>query len=192
MDRKRNVVLGLSLALSVVTTGCLPTKGTLTPQDKLSVATMALEAGATLARLGKAQVMAAGSYPGCVVMEIVSASLSSASEATLAGALKTHVLPSVDVDLSGCKLLADKKTENSDGAQEVQKIYGLYVHPVLEIVSDRIENSKAISCRNRAIINASFSYADVALEPILEEIANPDGKFEIPQIPLDLSKCTDA
>ena len=191
MDGNKYANFGIALAIGVGLTGCLPTKGTLTPEDKLSVATMALEAGATLAELAKAQVLAAGSYPGCVVMEIVVATLSAASEATLGAALETPVLPKVSVDLSDCKVLADKWPEGSDAAAEVKGIYDLYVVPVTSIVMDRIAKSSKIKCRDAAIIEAAFSYSTQALGPILDEIANPDGKFEIPQIPLDLSKCTE-
>lgn len=187
---RNNAFLSIALVLSVGFTGCLPVKGTLSPEDKLSVATMALEAGATLSTLGRAQLMAAGSYPGCVVMEIVAATLTSASEATLGGAIEAPVLPSVDVDLSSCMRLTDKTPEGSDAAEEIKGIYDLYVRPVTDIVMDRIAKSTKIKCRDAAIIQAAFSYATVALDPILEEIANPDGKFEIPQIPLDLAECS--
>lgn len=107
MSRIGKFTVAASLVLPFVLGGCVPKKGTASPEDYFPLIQVALAGGETAAMIGHNEAIKAKNFGGCVAASTLITAFDGAGE-ILAGKLAGQiVIPGVDLDVSECLALRD-------------------------------------------------------------------------------------
>jgi len=99
----------------------------------------------------------------------------------------TGVIPSVEVDINSCLVLQESPMEpvlEADAKALVDALSGSIL-PAVESITLLVMEGKDVSCEDKAIAKAVFSYVSAVKGPLIEELAAPDGRVYVPAVSLE-------
>ena len=111
MSRMAKSTLLVTLLLPLALGGCVPKKGTTSPEDYYPLIQVALGVGQTAAAIGRDQSIQDGNFELCVVSDVLSAAFGSAGEVLGGNISGQPVIPGIDLDLTDCLALWEKPAE---------------------------------------------------------------------------------
>ena len=114
MSRIGKFTVAAALILPLGLGGCVPKKGTASPEDYFPLIQIALAGGETAAMIGHGEFVKTKNFGGCVAASTLITAFDAANQ-VLSGKLQGKiVIPAVDIDVSDCLALRETPTETGD------------------------------------------------------------------------------
>lgn len=105
--------VSILLALPLVMGGCVPKKGTASPEDYFPLIQVAMAGGETAAMIGRNEAIKAKNFGGCVAAASLITGFDGATQ-VLAGRIQgLIVIPAVEIDVSECLALREAAGDES-------------------------------------------------------------------------------
>jgi hypothetical protein len=161
-----------------------PTSG---PSDPTPIIIAALESASQVSAITGSLAEADGDYVGCITGKSLASALATTAEG-IVGNLDGGLLPSLDVDISGCLTLAESQPEGQDVHELVEPIISAslqMVSAVVDVYSDDMD------CKVHAWVKASLDYADQITSLVVSEVAEPDGVLNLTAVEVALADCVE-
>lgn len=177
-----------ALALSF-SAGCKPMGKVKSPEDYLPYVSMALEAAGTAASIGQTEARSKRAFAACVTTGVLESAFNTASDAMIGAATKNEQIPAVEVDVSVCLEFAPKEPKGEDVSEEVKGLIDAWTDAAIKQAKFFIDKLEGTNCKGYQGGTAALAYVEQVLDPIVEEISQPDGKLSLPAVPLNLSVC---
>lgn len=188
-------MLLLSLSTLLACVKPVPVEGLPTPQSDPHAALIAATSLRTAAGLSHVRTLAAadaGSYAECLVFAGLSTALTVGTDALVAassGGGGEAILPDVNLDFSICLPLAESVPDGVDvGSLDVQ--VALVLAGIQDVVSLYGNTILEADCEAYYWMTSALLYASNAMQPIFDELRDPDGVVIIPAVYPGLSDCT--
>jgi hypothetical protein len=169
--------------------GCKPTGSVRSPEDYLPYVSMALEAAGTAASFGQAEAIRKRGFSACVTTGVLESAFDTASDAVVGAATKNEQIPAVDVDVSACLEFAPSEANGKELSDEVKDLIDAWASTSVKQARFFVEKLEGADCKGHQGGTAALNYVEQVLEPIVEEISEPDGKLTLPAVPIDLAAC---
>jgi len=114
MSRIGKLTVTAALILPLGLGGCVPKKGTASPEDYFPLIQIALAGGETAAMIGHGEFIKTKNFGGCVAASTLITAFDAANQ-VLSGKLQDKiVIPAVDIDVSDCLALRGTPAEAGD------------------------------------------------------------------------------
>ncbi len=180
--------LAVAFAAMILTSGCAPKRGTASPEDYYSSARLTLEGGRVAAMIGRNQFLAEKNFMGCTVSDVLASAIKSGEEVLQGKMTDAPVIPAFELDLSECLAIrGDAATLPSEEevASLVESIAGV------ALLGARAYGVKlrATDCPKGVVVLAVSDYIAGMVAPVVSELAEPDGKFAVDAVAIDLASC---
>lgn len=128
MSRIAKFTVAATLVLPLTLGGCVPKKGTASPEDYFPLIQVALAGGETGAMIARNEFIEKKNWKGCVAGEALISAFDSAQQ-VLSGRLQNKiVIPAVDIDVSECLTLRNTSGESARAIAVYTQVAG-YVAP---------------------------------------------------------------
>lgn len=173
-----------------ILTGCLPTKGTASPEDYMFLAQTSLEGAKVAAMIGRNEAIDDRNFAGCVASEVFVEALGSANKALGKSSMgDDFYIPAVSIDLSECMSFAPAPgpAPNEEVAQHVEAIASVALGAAIHYSRSLLQ----ADCKKGVAVLGVVEYLMGLVKPIANEIALSDGKFEAPEVKVPLSSCSE-
>ena len=130
-----------------------------------------------------------GAFTICMVATSAKTILSSAADVL---EKRGAVFPEVRIDFSGC--LAEnggpgKNLDAVDVDSKVLDISGELLNSALGLVKHYAQDLKGKDCIAHSLAIASTDYVRSMIDPVIDEMKNPNGEVVVPEQIVDLSRC---
>lgn len=176
-------------AVALLAAGCKPHGSVKSPEDYLPYVSMGLEAAGTAASIGHTEAKMKGAFAACVTTGVLESAFNTASDAVVGAATKAEQIPAVDVDVSVCLEYAPKEPSGQEVSDEVKDLIDSWAGTAIKQAKFFIDKLEATNCKGHKGGLAALAYVEQVLDPIVEEISEPDGKLSLPAVAIDLSAC---
>ena len=186
---RKSKILAAALCLSFLATACKPMGKVKSPEDYLPFVVMGLEAASTAAVFGQAEAKKQGAFGACVTTGVLGTAFSTASDAMIGYASDAPEIPAVEVDVSACLEFAPDPATGKEVSEEVRVLVDSWAGSVLKTTGFYLEKIKDTDCKGYQGGMAAVAYVEGVLDPIVDEIDNPDGKLSLPAVPINLAAC---
>lgn len=199
MSRINKFMVSAALCLPLLAGGCKPSKGSANPEDYFPLIQVALGAGETGAMIGRNEAIKAQNRGGCVAAESMITAFDSANQ-ILTGSLEDKVvIPAISIDVSDCSELKGSDSEAPaegastedalKGSQDAAVLFETLAGITLAAVKHYAARLKTANCGKGTAALGVVLYVEGMVGPISAEIADPDGKVDVPAVTIDLSEC---
>lgn len=181
-------ILALVGAISMVA-GCKPLKGSASPEDYTFLIHTALESAEIGAMIGRNAALDKGDFAGCVTAEVLGEAASGVKRSLSKRMDDEFVVPALKVDLDECRQLgsAPAPAQNEKVAAYVEAFAGIALSGASHYAS-KLEPS---DCKKSKAAQGAVAYLQALVKPIADEVAYTDGVFEVPEVKISLSECSE-
>jgi hypothetical protein len=179
---KFTIVLVLAMVF-----GCVPKRGTASPEDYYAAVNLSLEGGRVAAMIGRNQALSEKNFAGCVVSDVLASALDSGQDALRGKLSEAPTIPAFELDLSEC--MAVRGDALPPGREEIASLVEGISGVALAAARHYAVKLKAADCRKAGMVLAVGDYVAGMLEPLVDEITEPDGQFSAGVVAIDLASC---
>jgi len=184
--RKIFFLIGTS---ALMMAGCRPNRGSANPEDYYPLIQLSIEGGKIAAMIGRNQAIERKDFAGCVASDVVAAAMDSANTALSAKISDTPTIPGFSLDLKEClSLRGSAPGGDRDAGSLVEAISGV----ALVAARHYATKLQASNCKKGSLALAVVDFVSGMVVPISEEIAQPDGKISVPDVPVKFTCSDDA
>ena len=167
-------------------TGCVPDKGTASPEDYFPMVIVGLELGKSGAMVARNEAIAKENFAGCVTADVLGEAFGGASE-VLSGKLAGAVtIPGIDLDLTDCMAFNPNEPKSNE---EIGAIIEAVAGAALSVAEVYALKVASVNCRKGKVAMGAIAWIRTVVGPVAAEIENPDGNFTTPAYTIDLSAC---
>jgi hypothetical protein len=181
MKKLGTILLSVCLLGSL---GCKPSRKTANPGDYELIVESALEAAQIAAMIGRNEAIKNDDFAGCVVSDVLGAGLDSVQDALKKNSDTSIFVPGFEVDLSECMAIQDKRPLGNDKIKSiVDNVAGLSLSMAKYYASQLL----SAKCEKGVAIVGALAYLENLVPAISDEIANPDGKFKVEGLRIEVA-----
>jgi hypothetical protein len=134
--------------------------------------------------IGRNEAIKNDDFAGCVVSDVLGAGLDSVQDALKKNSDTSIFVPGFEVDLSECMAIQDKRPLGNDKIKSiVDNVAGLSLSMAKYYASQLL----SAKCEKGVAIVGALAYLENLVPAISDEIANPDGKFKVEGLRIEVA-----